>query len=334
MSNSKLFDTAVVGAGGLVGEKFLEVLERRNFPVGELTLYSTMRSAGQQRIFRGEVYTIVELSDKSIKKFNLVLFSAGAAAAKLWAGKFAETRAVVVDNSSAFRQEEAIPLVVPEINGELLYNYRGIIANPNCSTIGMVAALFPLHKLFRLKSVIVTSYQSVSGAGRRALEEYRSQIRNDAAAVEVFTRRIGGNVIPQIGDFLASGESVEEGKFRDESRKIMGIPDLEVVPTAVRVPVEMGHSLALHAEFYNKPDLPAAREALSHCPGLVFKAKPEDFPTPREIAGSDEVFAGRLRQTEGFPYSLDLWVCSDNLLKGAALNAVQIAEKALLSDER
>ena len=320
----------MVGASGLVGEKFLQTLERRNFPVGDLVLYSTWRSAGRKMSFRDKEYTVVELNDHSLRNFDLALFSAGSAVARQWAGKFVQQGALVVDNSSAFRKEEDIPLIVPEVNGDAVKKHRGIIANPNCSTIGLVMALYPLHQIFRLKSIIVASFQSVSGAGRRARNELREQLSGGSAEPEIFPRQIGGNVIPQIGDFLSGGETFEEEKFRSESRKIMGLADLEVAATAVRVPVEVGHSLSVHAEFALTPHLDSAIERLEQSPGLILLKNPQDFPTPRQIAGRDEVFIGRLRQTPGFPNGLDLWLCCDNLLKGAALNAVQIAELALL----
>lgn len=323
---------AVIGATGLVGDVFLKILAERGFPVTELYLYSSNRSAGVNLIFRDSEYRVMELCRRNLKPVDLALFSAGAATAREWAGIFAETGALVVDNSSAFRRDAQIPLIVPEVNAEAAFKHRGIIANPNCSTIGMVTVLQPLHAEFGLKSVIVTSFQSVSGAGRLALDEYRAQISGQSGETRVFSRKIAGNVIPQIGDFDDEGSTSEETKFSEESQKIMNIPDLTVTATAVRVPVETGHSLSVTASFANIPDLPTARQVLANSPGIRYLSIPDEYPTPLDCVGRDDVYIGRLRSIPGFAKALSLWIVSDNLRKGAALNAIQIAELVLLSN--
>lgn len=319
---------AIIGASGLVGREFLKIIRQRNFPADDLVLYATSRSAGMQIEFCGKTLTIIELSEGSLRGVDLALFSAGAGTAKVWAPKFAQLGALVVDNSSAFRMNEDVPLVVPEVNPEAVKLHSGIIANPNCSTIGMVAALHPLHKAFGLKSIVVTSFQSVSGGGRKSLNEMLEQTKDPNVKPSAFPRKIAFNAIPQIGDFLPSGETSEERKFREEARKIMAIPHLEVVPCAVRVPVEVGHSLSIFAQFEKSFDLEAAKTVVENRPGLILSQKDEDYPTPLQIAGRDEVFIGRMRIPQGFANALNMWVVSDNVRKGAALNAIQIAELA------
>jgi aspartate-semialdehyde dehydrogenase len=310
---------------------FLRILEERKFPVSELLPYATDRSSGMKTYFRGDEIPVKILNYKNIESCELALFSCGSENAKIWAREFVKAKALVVDNSSAFRADPDIPLVVPEVNSEDISRHNGIIANPNCSTIGLVVALYPLHRAFGLKSVIVTSFQSVSGAGRKALEELERQIEDPDSPAREFPHKIALNCLPKIGAFLESGETVEERKFRDESRKIMKIPHLTVSATAVRVPVKVGHSLSVHAQFEKPATAKEAKEILAKAPDLKLFSKDQDFPTPIEVAGQDAVFVGRVRIVEGFPHSLNLWVIVDNLRKGAATNAIQIAELALLN---
>ncbi|NQS97915.1 MAG: aspartate-semialdehyde dehydrogenase [candidate division Zixibacteria bacterium] len=321
---------AIVGATGIVGEMFLRLLEERDFPVTEIIPYASSRSAGETVSFRNEKYPVRDLSPENIEPCELALFSAGADTAMQWARRFVDMGALVVDNSSAFRAIDDVPLVVPEVNPEAIILHKGIIANPNCSTIGLVAVVYPLHHRFNLKSMVITSFQSVSGAGRTALAELQSQIENPSVPAKTFPRRIADNCIPQIGDFLLDGETEEERKFRDESRKIMNAPGIEVAAAAVRVPIKIGHSLSLHARF-QKPVTPdEAKNTLANAPGVKLLPENNAYPTPLEAAGRDEIFVGRIRSAQGFANSLNLWIVLDNLRKGAAANAVKIAEFALL----
>lgn len=323
---------AVIGVTGLVGREFLRILAERDFPVTELFLYSSVRSSGSVIKFRDAEVKVRELNHHNFRRADLALFSAGAAAARKWAEPFAESGALVIDNSSAFRNDQDIPLVVPEVNPERAFKHRGIIANPNCSTIVMVTALQPLNLAFNLESVVVTSFQSVSGAGRLAVKEYTSQLSDPSHEHNIFPRTIGGNVIPHIGDFDIGGVSIEEQKFLHETRKIMELPDLKVSATAVRVPVETGHSLSIYASFKNEIKISRAQKILAASQGIRFLPKNEQYPTPLEVTGKDDVYIGRLRTAEGFPNAVNMWVVSDNLRKGAALNAIQIAELVLTGD--
>ncbi len=323
------YKVAIVGVTGLVGELFLRVMEQRGFPAATIFPYATRHSAGKDVMFAGRSYTVRNIEREALEPCDLALFSAGAEAAKRWAPMFRDRGALVVDNSSAFRSGEDVPLIVPEVNPGAVKQSRGIIANPNCSTIGMAAALYPLHRRFGLRSVVITSLQSVSGAGRRALRELKAQIEDTGAPAEVFPRRIGGNCIPQIGAFHQDGETAEEAKFRDEGRKIMGIPNLQVSATAVRAPIQVGHSLSILARFDREVSVEAALEVLSKAPGIKVFDSAEDYPTPLDAAENDLTLVGRVRQAKDFENSLKLWVTLDNLRKGAAVNAVQIAEIAL-----
>ena len=318
---------AIVGATGIVGQYFLRILEERNFPVTELIPYASVRSVGKKITFSGNSYDVIGLRPEVINDCDIAFFSAGAGISEEYAPLFAEKNSLVIDNSSAFRNVENVPLIVPEVNPQAVTINRGIIANPNCSTIGIVTAVNPLHCRYGLKRMVVTNLQSVSGAGRKALSEFRDEMSGKRIADKVFPRQIAGNLFPQIGSFTDAGITQEEQKVRDESRKILGIPQLEVAATAVRVPVEIGHCSVVHAEFHKEPDLIEVQDLLKYAPGVKLLSG-QDFITPYEIAGLDEVFISRVRIPEGFPDSLDLWVCSDNLRKGASLNAIQIAELA------
>jgi aspartate-semialdehyde dehydrogenase len=321
----------VLGATGAVGREMWRGLEASALPIATATAYGTDRSAGTRLDFRGTEATCRALTDATFAPADLVLASAGAAASRRWTPRFTEAGGVVVDNSSAFRADPASPLVVPEVNGELLQPGVRVVANPNCSTIQMVVALAPLHRAWGLTSVRVATYQSVSGAGARAVEELlegsRATLAGEAPAASVFPHPIAFNVLPQIGPFEDSGESLEEAKMRRETRRILDLPDLAVSATCVRVPVVRGHSEAVWATFERTPDARIARERLSAA-GVVILDEPAAsvYPLPRQAAGSPDVFAGRVRPDPADPRGLVLWVVSDNLLKGAATNALQIAD--------
>lgn len=325
---------AIVGATGAVGRKFIECLERRNFPVTEIRLYASPQSLGKVLHFRNTPVRVEALAEP-LRGVDLALFSAGAAVSREWAPRFAAAGAVVVDNSSAWRMDPEVPLVVPEVNPQEIARHRGIIANPNCSTIQLVLALKPLHDRWRVRRVVVSTYQAVSGAGARAsaeLEhEVRSWVHDDRVfRRQVFPRPIAFNLIPQIPQkeaFLDDGFTVEERKMIDETRKILGDPSIRVAPTCVRVPVRNAHSEAVAVETEGPISVREACEAWRSWPGLALRERSDEFPTPVEVSGKDEVFVGRIRQDPSVEHGLLFWVVADNLLKGAALNAVQIAER-------
>ena len=322
---------AVVSATGVVGREMWALLEASDLPISEMYAYTSARSRGTELDFRGHGVTCRELSDATLEPVQLVLASAGAAVSREWSPRFVDAGAVVVDNSSAFRTHPDHPLVVPEINGHLLEKQPSIIANPNCSTIQMVMALAPLHHEWGLCSVKVATYQSASGAGRRAMEELlvgsTAVLEEKEQVPEHFPHPLGFNVIPHIGDFETSGESGEEIKIRLEARRILALPDLAVSATCVRVPVLRGHSEAVWASFERPPDPDEARVLLTQA-GIVVEDAPSRavYPLPRAAAGRSEVFVGRVRRDGSDPQGLAFWVVSDNLLKGAATNAFQIAE--------
>ncbi len=326
---------AIVGATGLVGQEFIKVLEQRNFPVAELRLFASDRSAGRRLTFKGEELPVLETSEAGFKGVQLALFSAGAEVSREWAPVAVRAGAVVVDNSAAWRLEPDVPLVVPEVNPEDVTWHRGIIANPNCSTIQMVVAVNPIHRINRVRRVIVATYQSVSGSGSAALEELRAQteavLRGESVCPSVYPHQIGFNLLPHIDRFYEDGYTKEELKMLQETRKIMHEPELPVSATCVRVPVFIGHSEAVHLEL-TEPMSPAeAREVLSRAPGVVVLDDPARnvYPMPWDVAGRDEVFVGRIREDKAFQPGLVMWVVADNVRKGAALNAVQIAEELI-----
>jgi aspartate-semialdehyde dehydrogenase len=318
---------AVLGATGAVGRTMLEVLNDREVPVEKLTLLASARSAGSRVAWRGEEFVVQTPSDEIFRGVDVALFSAGADRSREWGPRAAAVGAVVVDNSSAWRMDPQVPLVVPEVNAAALQERpRGIIANPNCSTIQMVVALKPLHDAAGLRRVVVATYQSVSGAGEGGRDALRRELRHEEGDGSPFARRIAGNVIPRIGDFDADGWTGEERKMMAETRKIMSLPDLPVAATCVRVPVDLGHSVQVTIETRDALSVDAAYDALESLPGIVTHRDPAEFPTPLEIAGRDEVFVGRVRRDPDLPNVLHLWVVADNLRKGAATNAVQILE--------
>jgi aspartate-semialdehyde dehydrogenase len=328
---------AVVGATGAVGREMLKTLAERRFPVTEAVALASGRSAGAEISF-GEkiVLKVRDLDRYDFAGTALALFSPGAAVSAVHAPRAAASGCLVIDNTSQFRMEPGVPLVVPEVNGRMLAKRpkAGIIANPNCSTIQMVLALKPLHDIAKVKRVVVATYQSVSGAGKEAMDELWSQTRgvfvNDPPLAEQFTKPIAFNVIPHIDRFMEDGATKEEWKMAVETRKILD-PDIQVIATCVRVPVMIGHGEAVHVEFDRPITERQAREALREAPGITVLDTRDDggYATPIEIAGEDAVFVSRLRRDPTVPHGLAFWCVGDNLRKGAALNAVQIAEEAL-----
>lgn len=328
------YNVAVVGATGAVGEQMREVLEERQFPVGELRLLASERSAGQFLPFQGRQLPVQVLNKDSFKEIDVGLFSAGGSVSAEFAPRAVAAGAVVVDNSATFRMEPDIPLVVPEVNAKEIANYktRGIVANPNRSTIQLVVALKPIHDAARIKRVVVSTYQSVSGAGRKAMDELSQQVaalfNGREIKKEKFPHQIAFNCIPHIDVFLESGYTKEEWKMINETRKILGEPNLPVTATTVRVPVFISHSESVNVETYVKLSAAETKRILREAPGVIVADEPvnNDYPTPIDAAGKDATYVGRIREDDSVVNGLNLWVVSDNLRKGAALNAVQIAE--------
>lgn len=324
---------AIVGATGAVGVEMLLCLEQRNFPLGKLTLLASARSAGKRMKFRGEDLVVQELTHDSFQGIDIALFSAGGGISKEFGPSAAAAGAVVIDNSSAFRMDEDVPLVVPEINPEAAKNHpRNIIANPNCTTIISLMALAPLHKAFGLKSIIASSYQAVSGSGAQGIIELEEQVKAIATGQpfepKVYPRQIAFNVIPQVDVFTDNGYTKEELKMLHEGRKIMGLPELKVSCTCVRVPVYRSHSVSITAQFEKPVDVDTARAAYAGKPGIQVVDDPSKklFPVPLDTTGKDDCLVGRIRRSLVLDNALDLWVVGDQVRKGAALNAVQIAE--------
>ena len=327
---------AVVGATGLVGSKMLQVLAERNFPVTELIPVASEKSVGKEVEFKGKKFKIVSAADAIAAKPDVALFSAGGSTSLEWAPKFAEAGITVIDNSSAWRMDPTKKLVVPEINADALTPQDKIIANPNCSTIQMVVALNPLHKKFGIKRIVVSTYQSVTGTGVKAVSQLMGE-RNKSIKGEngeypmAYKYPIDLNVIPQIDVFLDNGYTKEEMKMVNETRKIMRDDSIRVTSTTVRIPVMGGHSESVNVEFEKEYDLKDVREMLENSPGIIVVDDPgaAQYPMLKDAHERDEVFVGRLRRDESQPHTLNMWVVSDNLRKGAATNAVQIAEYLL-----
>lgn len=318
---------AVVGATGLVGSKMLQVLAERNFPVTELIPVASEKSVGKEVEFKGKKYRVVSADAAIAMKPAVALFSAGGGTSLEWAPKFAAAGITVIDNSSAWRMDPSKKLVVPEINAEVLTPEDKIIANPNCSTIQMVVALNPLHKQYKIKRVVVSTYQSVTGTGVKAVNQLMNE-RKGIAGDMAYPYEIDLNVLPHIDVFLENGYTKEEMKMVNETRKIIGDNSIQVTATTVRIPVMGGHSEAVNAEFEKEYTVEEVRDILSTAPGviLVDDVKNLRYPMPRDAHEKDEVFVGRIRRDESQPKTLNLWIVSDNLRKGAATNAVQIAE--------
>ncbi|MBI2321839.1 MAG: aspartate-semialdehyde dehydrogenase [Chloroflexi bacterium] len=329
----KGYNVAIVGATGLVGQEFIRVLEQRRFPFAELRLLASDRSVGRQMHAAGRELVVKEATEDAFRDIELALFSAGTDVSARLAPAAARAGAVVVDNSAAFRMHDDVPLVVPEVNPEDVAWHRGIIANPNCSTVQMVVALNPLHRVNRIRRVVVATYQSVSGAGAPAVDELREQVQAWAAGqpageAQALPQPIAFNVVPHIDAFLDNDYTKEEWKMVQETRKIMHEPDLAVSATTVRVPVVVGHSEAIWVEFERPFPPDEARAVLRQAPGVVVVDDParKEYPLPTTATGTDPVYVGRIRADLSHPNGLVLWVVADNLRKGAALNAVQIAE--------
>ena len=329
---SKKYHVAIVGATGAVGIELLRVMERRDFPVADLRLLASSRAAGKSLEFRGQDFSITALEQNSFAGIDLAFFSAGAGTAKQFGPIAQRAGAVVIDNSSAFRMDVNVPLVIPEINPEDIRGHRGMIANPNCTTAVALMALHPLHSAFGLRRVFASSYQAVSGSGSRAIEELKQQVEatvgGGQAVARVYPHPIAFNVLPHVDSFLDTGYTREEMKMQNEGRKIMHLPDFRASVTCVRVPVYRAHSVAISAEFERPVSLEAARAALAKASGLDLIDEPlsDRYPTPLAAAGKDNCQVGRLRLDCALENGLGLWVSGDQLLKGAALNAVQIAE--------
>jgi len=323
---------AILGATGAVGTEFLELLESRKFPIADLKLLASPRSAGRTLSFQGESLPVEAVSENSFDGIDLVLASAGGAISKAWAAKAVERGAVVIDNSSAFRMNPEVPLVVPEVNPEAAATHQGIIANPNCTTILMAMAVWPLHQVQPVQRIIAATYQSASGAGQRAMEEVKAQaqaiLHGETPPTESFPYPLAFNLFPHNSPLNDLGYCEEEMKMVNETRKIFNAPQLRVSATCVRVPVLRAHSEAINLEFAQPMPVDKARDVLSNAPGvrLVEDWKANYFPMPIDATGCDEVLVGRIRQDLSHPCGLELWLCGDQIRKGAALNAVQIAE--------
>ena len=332
MSKAKSYHIAVVGATGAVGAELLGVLERRGFPVERLLPLSSDRSAGKIVSFRNNEIAAEELSSASFEGIDLAFFSAGGDTSRRYAPVARAAGAIVIDNSSVFRMEPDVPLVIPEINGEDIQQHSGLIANPNCTTAVALMALYPLHRVFGVRRVFAASYQAVSGSGARAISELRSQVEAAAAKkmplAEVYPHPIAFNVLPHVDSFLPSGYTREEMKMQNEGRRILHLPQFRASVTCVRVPVYRAHSVAVSAEFERPVSVAEAHEALAKAPGLELVDEPQknSYPMPLSTAGKDNCEVGRVRLDCALENGLSFWVSGDQLLKGAALNAVQIAE--------
>ncbi|MCX7793311.1 MAG: aspartate-semialdehyde dehydrogenase [Thermodesulfovibrionales bacterium] len=326
---------AVVGATGAVGEEMILILEERDFPVRELRAFASERSLGKKIEFRSREIPVETLNEDSFKGVDIALFSAGAERSKVWAPVAVRSGCVVIDNSSQWRMEPDVPLVVPEVNPQDLKWHKGIIANPNCSTIQMVVALKPLHDVAKIKRIVVTTFQSVSGTGKKAMDELLQQTADllnfRDIKCNVYPHQIAFNVLPHIDKFLENGYTKEEMKMVNETKKIMGDPSIRVTATTVRVPVFRGHSESVNIETEKKLSANEVRAILSQAPGVIVFDAPEKnvYPLPVHVAGKDEVYVGRIREDESIPNGINMWIVADNLRKGAALNAIQIAEKLI-----
>jgi aspartate-semialdehyde dehydrogenase len=329
---SKTHKVAILGVTGAVGKELLELLEKRNFPIASLKLLASPRSAGQVIPFKGEKLTVEAVSDRAFDGIDIVLASAGGSVSQEYASKIVESGAVMIDNSSAFRMDPDVPLVVPEVNPEAAANHKGIIANPNCTTILMAVAVYPLHQVQKIRRIIAATYQSASGAGAKAMAEVQAQaqaiLSGKTPVTEIFPYPLAFNLFPHNTPINDAGYCEEEMKMVNETRKIFGSQDIRITATCVRVPVLRAHSEAINLEFDTPFAADEARQILAQAPGvkLVENWQTNYFPMPIDASGCDEVLVGRIRQDISHPCSLELWLCGDQIRKGAALNAVQIAE--------
>lgn len=329
------YHVAIVGATGAVGRKMVAILEERNFPVSQLTLLASARSKGKTLRFHGEDITVHELTEDSFKGIDLALFSAGGEISRQFAPRAVKSGCVVVDNSSVFRMEKDVPLIIPEVNPAAVGEKPELIANPNCSTIQMVIALKPIHDKFRIKRVVVSTYQSVSGSGRKAIEELQQQsqdlLNQKEATIKVYPHQIAFNCIPHIDDFLDNGYTKEEMKMVNETRKILEDASIQVCPTTVRVPVFYSHAEAINVETERPITAEEVKKLFSDAPGIQVMDSPKnkEYPLAIHAEGKDDVFVGRIRDDISKTNAVNFWVVADNLRKGAALNAIQIAELLL-----
>ncbi|HEY77600.1 MAG TPA: aspartate-semialdehyde dehydrogenase [Dehalococcoidia bacterium] len=334
----KDYRVAIVGATGMVGHEFIKVLEQRRFPMASISLLASDRSAGKKLRVNHQEIEVKETDPESFLEVDIALFSAGSETSRYFSPIAAQSGTVVIDNSSAFRMDASVPLIVPEVNAEDIQQHRGIIANPNCSTIQMVVALNPLHKVNPIKRIIVATYQAVSGTGIAAVEELRTQAKQvldgQPTTAHVYPHQIAFNLLPEIDVFLDNNYTKEEWKMVEETRKIMHANEIAISATCVRVPIFVGHSEAIHVDFSRPISPEEARRILTQAPGVKIVDDPgiSLYPQPWPAAGSDEVFVGRIRQDASLPNGLAMWVVADNLRKGAALNAVQIAEEMIRRD--
>ncbi len=332
------YSVAIVGATGMVGREFIKVLEQRHFPMDSIQLLASDRSAGKKLFVSHREIEVRETTSESLKDIDIALFSAGAEVSRYFAPIAAQAGAVVVDNSSAFRMDPKVPLVVPEINPEDIGKHKGIIANPNCSTIQLVVALYPLHKVNAIKRIVVSTYQAVSGTGLAAVNELTTQakqvLEGQTPVPHVYPHQIAFNLLPEIDVFMDNGYTKEEQKLAEETRKIMHADDIAISATCVRVPVFTGHSEAVSVEFSHPMSADEAQYILAQAPGVKVLDDPAIslYPQPWSAAGTDEVFVGRIRQDASCANGLVMWIVADNLRKGAALNAVQIAEEMIRRD--
>jgi aspartate-semialdehyde dehydrogenase len=328
----KSYVVAVVGATGAVGREIIQTLEDRKFPVSKLVPLASAKSLGATVSFNGEHIPVQVLDQNSFHGIEFALFSAGGSISKEFAPIAVQSGAVVIDNTSHFRMDPNVPLVVPEVNAHALKDHKGIIANPNCSTAQMVMALKPIYDKAGIERIVVSTYQSVSGAGKTGMDELETQARLSLHGGEIipqkFPHTIAFNLIPQIDDFVDNGYTKEEIKMIEETKKILGDSTIQVTATTVRVPVFIGHSESVNIQTKTKLSAEAVRQALSAMPGVTVMDDPQNkvYPTPRDLAGKDDVYVGRIREDLSHPRGIEMWVVADNLRKGAALNAVQIAE--------
>jgi len=332
---SKTYNVAVVGVTGAVGTKMLETLEKRNFPVNTLKVLASARSVGKEVQFKGNTYKVEEATPEAFEGIDIALFSAGSSVSELLAPEAAKRGAVAIDNTSFFRMHPDVPLVVPEVNPQDISEHKGIIANPNCSTIQMVVALKPIHDKYKIKKIVVSTYQAVSGTGQKAIQELKTQsqevLSGKPVQANVYPHQIAFNVLPQIDVFEENGFTKEEMKMVNETHKIFGDDSIEVTPTCVRVPVFNGHSESVYIETEKQFELSDVRTILSQGEGIGLVDDPENsgYPLPLHATGQEATYVGRIRKDLYHPNGLNMWVVADNLLKGAALNAVQIAEKLI-----
>ncbi len=325
----KEYTVAIAGATGLVGRKMIQVLEEHKFPVKKLVPLASERSVGKEVQFNGKSWAVKKLDANSFIGVDIALFSAGGSVSKEFAPYAVKAGTLMIDNSSQFRMDPDVPLVVPEVNRSDIFKHKGIIANPNCSTIQMVVALKPLHDKYKIKRIVVSTYQSVTGAGKKGVDQLQKEIQNEEVVDPKFPYPIAYNVLPHIDVFLEDGYTKEERKMMNETRKIMGDASIQVSATCVRVPVVGGHSEAVNVDFERPYELEDVRKILSKAPGVILQDDPSKnlYPLAIKAWDRDEVFVGRLRRDTSIANGLDLWIVSDNLRKGAATNAVQIAEE-------